>query len=118
MTGRVELRSGPERADASRREGFDHAEGAARRVWQHADAGNQDAFSVSKPESCTERTKALIQECGWKGGDSGDSVGKKQRDQQIPKRIPLTPTGLLMEAITSTTPVNECNGDFATTILG
>jgi hypothetical protein len=36
-------------------------------------------------------------ECGWKGGDSGDSAGKKQRDQQISKRIPLTPTGLLME---------------------
>ncbi len=47
--------------------------------------------------TCTERTKALIEECGWKGGDSGDSAGKKQRDQQIPKRIPLTPTGLLME---------------------
>jgi hypothetical protein len=47
--------------------------------------------------TCTERSKALIQECGWKGGDSGDSAGKKQRGQQIPKRIPLTPTGLLME---------------------
>ena len=49
--------------------------------------------------TCTERTKALIEECGWKGGDSGDSAGKKQRDQQIPKRIPLTPTGLLMEGV-------------------
>jgi hypothetical protein len=38
-------------------------------------------------------------ECGWKGGDSGDSAGKKQRDQQIPKRIPLTPTRLLMEGV-------------------
>src|SRR6266849_3612804 len=47
--------------------------------------------------TCTERTKALIEECGWKGGDSGDSAGKKQCDQHVPKRIPLTPTGLLME---------------------
>ena len=47
--------------------------------------------------TCTERTKALIEECGWKGGDRGNSAGNKQRDQQIPKRIPLTPTGLLME---------------------
>src|ERR1700687_3604952 len=53
--------------------------------------------------TCTERTKALIEECGWKGGDSGDSAGKKQRDQQIPKRIPLTPTGLLMEGDYTTT---------------
>ena len=41
--------------------------------------------------------KVAHRECGWKGGDSGDSAGKKQRVQQIPKRIPLTPTGLLME---------------------
>src|SRR5713226_5984821 len=47
--------------------------------------------------TCTERLKPLIEECGWKGGDSGDSAGNKQPDQQIPKRIPLTPTGLLME---------------------
>ena len=43
------------------------------------------------------RARIAHQECGWKGGDSGDSAGKKQRDLQIPKRIPLTPTGLLME---------------------
>jgi hypothetical protein len=43
--------------------------------------------------------KALIEECGWKGGDSGDSAGNKPRDQQIPKQIPLTPTGLLMEGV-------------------
>jgi transposase len=49
--------------------------------------------------TCTERTKSLIEECGWKGGDSGDSAGKKQRDQQIPKPIPLTPTGLLMGGV-------------------
>src|SRR5450432_831484 len=54
--------------------------------------------------TCTERTKALIEECGWKGGDSGDSAGKKQRDRQIPKRIPLTPTGLLMEGVYTQNP--------------
>ena len=32
-----------------------------------------------------------------KGGDSGDSVGKKQRDQQMPKRSDLIPTRLLIE---------------------
>ena len=45
------------------------------------------------------RARIAHQECGWKGGDSGDSAGKKQRDLQIPKRIPLTPTGLLMEGV-------------------
>ena len=81
--------------------------------------------------TCTERTKALIEECGWKGGDRGNSAGNKQRDQQIPKRIPLTPTGLLMEGdytnygsmscgVTSPLPlfaklgVNECNRDLST----
>ena len=38
------------------------------------------------------------------GRDSGNSAGKKQRDQQIPKPIPLTPTGLLMEGDYLTTP--------------
>src|ERR1700686_2608856 len=27
--------------------------------------------------TCTERTKSLNEECGWKGGDSGDSAGEK-----------------------------------------
>jgi hypothetical protein len=27
--------------------------------------------------TCTERTKSLNKECGWKGGDSGDSAGEK-----------------------------------------
>jgi len=35
-------------------------------------------------------------ECGWKGGDSGDSTGKNL-DQRKNKRTHLTPTGLLME---------------------
>src|SRR4029077_20858629 len=62
--------------------------------------------------TCTER-QSLIEECGWKGGDSGDSAGKKQHDQQIPKPIPLTPTGLLMEGDYTSYGVNECNGDFS-----
>ena len=28
--------------------------------------------------TCTERNKIAHLECGWKGGDSGDSAGKKQ----------------------------------------
>jgi hypothetical protein len=41
--------------------------------------------------------QSLIEECGRKGGDSGDAARKKQHDQQRPKRIHLTLTGLLME---------------------
>ena len=59
--------------------------------------------------TCTERSKALIEECGWKGGDSGDSAGKQQHEQQIPKRIPLTPTGLLMEGVYTNNRLNQCN---------
>ena len=31
--------------------------------------------------TCTERTKALIEECGWTGGDSGDSAGVTNKFQ-------------------------------------
>src|SRR4029077_20982901 len=55
--------------------------------------------------TCTER-QSLIEEYGWKGGDSGDSGGEKQHDQQIPKPIPLTPTGMLMEGDCTTYPGN------------
>jgi hypothetical protein len=55
---------------------------------------------------------------GWRQWRLGR---EKQRDQQSPKRIPLTPTGLLMEGdLTSLrrlfafSQVNECNGDLAT----
>jgi len=41
--------------------------------------------------------ESLSKECGWKGGDSGGSDRNKERDNQRPKRIDLTPTGLLME---------------------
>src|SRR5678816_2196007 len=58
---------------------------------------------------------------GWRQWRLGR---EKQRDQQSPKRIPLTPTGLLMEGVSTSlrrlfarTPVNERNRDFATVIL-
>jgi hypothetical protein len=46
--------------------------------------------------------QSLIEECGRKGGDSGDAARKKQHDQQRPKRIHLTLTGLLMEGVIAT----------------
>jgi len=36
-------------------------------------------------------------ECGWKHGDSGERATKKKLRKQHESRIPLTPTGLLME---------------------
>ncbi len=40
---------------------------------------------------------------------------ERNNDQQIPKRIPLTPTGLLMEGVYTNYRVNECNGDITPT---
>jgi hypothetical protein len=40
--------------------------------------------------------KSLNKECGWKGGDSGNSAGEKPCPTKN-KRNHLTPTGLLME---------------------
>ena len=40
--------------------------------------------------------QTLLEECGWKGGDSGDSAGENLV-QRKNKRTHLTPTGLLME---------------------
>ena len=40
---------------------------------------------------------SLIKECGWKGGDSGNSAGEKHLVQRKNERTHLTPTGLLME---------------------
>src|SRR5216684_4220626 len=47
--------------------------------------------------TCTERTKSLNEECGWKGGDSGDWAGEKTLSNKKNEQIHLTPTGLLME---------------------
>ena len=41
--------------------------------------------------------KIAHQECGWKGGDSGGSAGRKKLVQRKNKRTHLTPAGLLME---------------------
>src|SRR5262252_1889785 len=47
-------------------------------------------------------------ECGWKHGDSGYSAGqelcRKEPRTHYEPRIPLTPTGLLMEAHYTTNP--------------
>src|SRR5215472_2355664 len=52
-------------------------------------------------------------ECGWKHGDSGYSAGqelyRKEPRTHYEPRIPLTPTGLLMEAITL--PISEFEPD-------
>jgi transposase len=42
------------------------------------------------------RAKIAHEECGWKGGDSGDSAAEKACATKKQKN-PLTPTGLLME---------------------
>jgi len=52
-------------------------------------------------------------ECGWKHGDSGYSAGEKlfsatKKKTHYEPRIPLTPTGLLMEAITLRIPPTHC----------
>jgi hypothetical protein len=44
----------------------------------------------------TER-ESLIEECGWKGGDSGRLGGEKKLVQRKNNRTHLTPTCLLME---------------------
>ena len=50
--------------------------------------------------TCTER-KPLNKECGWKGGDSSNSAGRKNIVQRKNKRTHLTPTGLLMEGVST-----------------
>ena len=42
---------------------------------------------------------ALIEECAWKGGDSGNSAGQKTYVQRKNNSTHLTPTGLLMEGV-------------------
>jgi hypothetical protein len=44
-------------------------------------------------------TESLIEECGWKGGDGGDSGAKKYRHQQRRKQIDMTPTAFSWQAI-------------------
>ena len=70
----------------------------------------------------TERTKSLIEECGWKGGDSANSAERKNLVQQKNERIDLTPTGLLMEGDYTSVRSSfaflrddECNGDVTPT---
>ncbi len=59
-------------------------------------------------------------ECGWKHGDSGEWARKKKLREQHETRIPLTPTGLLMEGDYTQNPCSghfECNR-FCTTVPG
>ena len=49
------------------------------------------------PNRHRAKSKSLIQECGWKGGDQRRPWLGKQLDQQKTKRIDLIPTGILME---------------------
>src|SRR5271157_3446236 len=51
--------------------------------------------------TCTERTKSLTEECGWKGGDSRRLGGRKNLVDEKQKTH-LTPTGLLMEGVSAT----------------
>src|SRR5215469_3310701 len=50
-------------------------------------------------------------ECGWKHGDSGYSAGhelcRKEPRTHYEPRIPLTPTGLLMEAHYTRNPARQ-----------
>jgi hypothetical protein len=43
--------------------------------------------------------QSLLEECGWKGGDSGDSAKRKNFVQRRNHKTYLTPTGLLMEGV-------------------
>src|SRR5436305_7429073 len=67
----------------------------------HLRDGGEVANQVAAPaETRTpnlHRAKIAHRECGWKGGDSGNSAREKTLSKRKPKRIHLTPTGLLME---------------------
>jgi len=79
---------------------------------------NQVAAPAETRTPNLHRANIAPQECGWKGGDSGGSARKKQRDQPKPRRTHLTPTGLLMEGHYThrelATGVNECYGEVST----
>ena len=51
-----------------------------------------------------------MEECGWKGGDSSNSAGRKNIVQRKNKRTHLTPTGLLMEGDYTHNPVTSESG--------
>ena len=50
--------------------------------------------------TCTERSKSLIEECGWKGGDRVGLGAEQEREQRpkIPKRLlPFLPDGMVTD---------------------
>src|ERR1019366_7506101 len=67
--------------------------------------------------TCTERIKSLIEECGWKGGDSGgDSVEKKpcptkERQNQLDSDRPSH--GRRLHSLTPSRNRSWCYGDFS-----
>jgi DNA-binding transcriptional MerR regulator len=65
--------------------------------------------------------KIAHQECGRRGGDSGDSAGREKLVQRKNKRTHLTPTGILMEGVSTTLHrplprrgISECHSDVKT----
>jgi len=69
------------------------------------EVANQVAAPAETRTPNVHRAKRIApRECGWKHGDSGHSARKKYRDQQKPKRIHLTPAGLLMEGHSAQNP--------------
>jgi hypothetical protein len=75
-------------------------------AWPHFHPG--DGTEVAKQVAAPAETRtpnwhraktSLIKECGWKGGDSGNSAGEKHLVQRKNERTHLTPTGLLMEGV-------------------
>jgi hypothetical protein len=58
---------------------------------------NQMAAPAEPRTPNLHREKKVQQECGWKGGDSGNSAGEENLVQRRNNKTDLTPTGLLME---------------------
>ncbi len=58
---------------------------------------NQLAAPAETRTPNLHRARSAHEECGWKGGDSGSSVGRENLVQRKNNRTHLTPTGLLME---------------------
>ena len=61
--------------------------------WQHR-------LKRERP-TCTER-KIAHEECGWKGGDSGNSAHREILSNEKKQQNHLTPIGLLMEGLITT----------------
>jgi len=67
---------------------------------------NQVAAPAETRTPNLHRAKIAQQECGWKGGDSGDSAAKTLSNEKN-HRTHLTPTGLHVEGDYTLNPVND-----------